>query len=146
MSERCARCRRRLIDPESKERGFGPVCWAKAVQVREAGRYQAKLISEPALPFKGDIVLKRSPDGAAITNVVCKEINHSPAGFEWGYGGSGPSDLALNILLMFTDKRTAEELYQAFKWDFIAKVPYDGCMIKGSEIRKWLREHRDKVS
>ncbi|MBT9252140.1 MAG: hypothetical protein KM296_00220 [Brockia lithotrophica] len=23
---------------------------------------------------------------------------HSPTGFEWGYGGSGPADLALSIL------------------------------------------------
>ncbi len=25
-------------------------------------------------------------------------VYHSPSGFEWGYAGSGPSDLALNIL------------------------------------------------
>lgn len=28
--------------------------------------------------------------------------NHSPDGFEWGYAGSGPSQLALAILLDFT--------------------------------------------
>lgn len=25
-------------------------------------------------------------------------FNHSPTGFEWGYGGSGPAQLALAIL------------------------------------------------
>ena len=28
---------------------------------------------------------------------------HSPTGFEWGYGGSGPAQLALAILTTVTD-------------------------------------------
>lgn len=37
---------------------------------------------------------------------------HSPTGFEWGYGGSGPADLALSILCDVLEERpTHEELY-----------------------------------
>ncbi len=50
-------------------------------------------------------------------------INHSPDGFSWGYGGSGPAQLALAILLLFCEKETATTLYQDFKWEVIAKLP-----------------------
>src|SRR5262245_22144387 len=31
---------------------------------------------------------------------LCLELrNHSPTGFEWGYGGSGPAQLALALLV-----------------------------------------------
>ena len=49
--------------------------------------------------------------------------NHSPGGFAWGYGGSGPAQLALAVLLHFVDERTALSRYQDFKWDFVAKLP-----------------------
>ena len=47
-----------------------------------------------------------------------KIINHSPDGFQWGYGGSGPSQLALAVFVKLTGKPGA---YQKFKWDVIAK-------------------------
>lgn len=53
-----------------------------------------------------------------------KIFNHSPSGFEVGYGGSGPAQLALAILMMFTDDSTAVQLHQDFKWEFIAKSEY----------------------
>ena len=34
--------------------------------------------------------------------------SHSPTGPAWGYGGSGPAQLALAILLAVTDPDTAE--------------------------------------
>lgn len=40
-------------------------------------------------------------------------VVHSPTGFEWGYGGSGPADLALSILGdFFEEKPTHKELWQ----------------------------------
>jgi hypothetical protein len=32
--------------------------------------------------------------------------NHSPNGFNWGYAGSGPSQLAIAIMLHFTKTKT----------------------------------------
>lgn len=53
-----------------------------------------------------------------------KVFPHSPSGFEVGYGGSGPAQLALAILMMFTDNITAVKLHQDFKWQFLAKQEY----------------------
>lgn len=52
-----------------------------------------------------------------------KIINHSPDGFAWGYGGSGPSQLALAVLLEVLPEDDAKARYQQFKWDVIAKLP-----------------------
>jgi len=50
-------------------------------------------------------------------------INHSPDGFAWGYGGSGPSQLALSILLEFYPPDIAKTNYQQFKKDHIVTLP-----------------------
>ena len=53
-------------------------------------------------------------------------VNHSPTGFCWGYGGSGPAQLALAILMdHLGDTERAKALYQDFKWKVIAKLPMD---------------------
>jgi hypothetical protein len=50
--------------------------------------------------------------------------NHSPTGFAWGYGGSGPAQLALAILAdCLGDGERALKLYQEFKWAVIGKLP-----------------------
>jgi hypothetical protein len=52
-----------------------------------------------------------------------KEINHSPDGFCWGYGGSGPAQLALAVLLELYTKERALAGYQKFKSEVIAALP-----------------------
>jgi hypothetical protein len=48
--------------------------------------------------------------------------NHSPSGFEWGYGGSGPAQLALALLAdHFNNDERALNLYQKFKWAVVAR-------------------------
>ena len=49
--------------------------------------------------------------------------NHSPDGFNWGYGGSGPAQLALAILLHTFGKEFAQRHYQDFKWQVVARWP-----------------------
>lgn len=46
--------------------------------------------------------------------------NHSPDGFNWGYPGSGPAQLALAILLEFMPETFAVGLYQQFKFHVVA--------------------------
>ena len=49
---------------------------------------------------------------------------HSPDGFEWGYCGSGPAQLALAILAdHLADDRQALDMYQRFKWAVITELP-----------------------
>jgi hypothetical protein len=66
-----------------------------------------------------------------------KVRNHSPSGFEWGYGGSGPAQLALEILLELVDRKTAEFLYQDFKRAFIAPAD-DRLYINIEDVKTWI--------
>lgn len=58
--------------------------------------------------------------------------NHSPDGFNWGYAGSGPAQLALAICIeLDLDK------YQNFKFDHIATLPQ-------SDFEKEIKFNRRK--
>jgi hypothetical protein len=73
-------------------------------------------------------------------------INHSPDGFNWSYGGSGPAQLALALLLDATgDKETALALYQEFKWEFVANWK-DTWHITREEILAWVKQKREGVT
>ena len=49
---------------------------------------------------------------------------HSPTGFEWGYGGSGPAQLSLALLAdALGDDEKAVRLHQPFKWEVVARLP-----------------------
>ncbi len=63
-------------------------------------------------------------DGKWLSPQYSQSIhNHSPDGFMWGYGGSGPAQLALAILLLYTDRDVAIKNYQIFKHEVIASLP-----------------------
>lgn len=47
--------------------------------------------------------------------------NHSPDGFNWGYAGSGPAQLALAICLELYGSPNVK--YQGFKFKYIATLP-----------------------
>lgn len=84
-----------------------------------------ELVPVDARRFTGegrDVHLYRTDDGTAVADIPQTFVVHSPDGFEWGYGGSGPADLALNILGLFVAPPEAWRLHQDFKWDFIAKL------------------------
>lgn len=66
-------------------------------------------------------------------------VRHSPGGFSWGYGGSGPADLARSVLDLFTDTVNREGLYMAFKSDVIAKCKGD-TEISAVAIRRWVED------
>lgn len=64
--------------------------------------------------------------------------NHSPEGFNWGYYGSGPAQLALAILLDATDSiRLAKRCYQQFKTRFVSGWG-DQWVITSDEILTWI--------
>jgi len=73
--------------------------------------------------------------------------DHSPDGFEWGYGGSGPSQLALALLLDVTgDPVIALSHYQRFKFSIVGGWG-DRWEITNLEIRSWIEksdEERDE--
>lgn len=68
---------------------------------------------------------------------------HSPDGFEFGYGGSGPSQLALALLMDATRTEFALEHYQDFKRDYIAPRNHDAegrvmqFTVTAGELLQW---------
>lgn len=78
-------------------------------------------------------------DGQELIPTKSQKLrNHSPDGFAWGYGGSGPAQLALAIL-EFTDVETAASLYQDFKWEVIALLPQTDFVFE-IDIKGWIVE------
>ena len=70
--------------------------------------------------------------------------NHSPTGFEWGYGGSGPAQLALAILAdHLADDEQAFNLHHRFKWMVIAELPRRHWTLASQEIDQALQTLRE---
>lgn len=99
--------------------------------------YEGKYREGPGFDY---IVTK---DGKPFSHVTSLAIeNHSPTGFAWGYGGSGPSQLALAILYDHTnDAEFAKKWRWAFKDDYTSKWPSNrDWQLSGDEIDNWINE------
>ncbi len=72
--------------------------------------------------------------------------NHSPDGFNWSYGGSGPAQLALAILLEFVSRGEAVARYQQFKWEMIAPLPPQNFELSISDVKSWIERKRKEES
>jgi hypothetical protein len=91
-----------------------------------------------AARWGGDVLV----DGDALDLVESLRVwRHSPSGFAWGYAGSGPAQLALAILLRFTDADTASRLHQAFKSEHVARWPQPAPLDERVDVRAWLASH-----
>jgi len=119
-------------------------------------RYDGHISLREALVLKR---IKRSEDeiGDVVTNVPHLVTHHSPGGYEFGYGGSGPADLALNVCQVYLNmqeyqgKKTkcydgqcwqlAWMLHQDFKREFIAGTPNEGAVIPFGLIDTWFDLH-----
>ena len=67
--------------------------------------------------------------------------NHSPTGFEWGYVGSGPAQLALALVAYHLgDDQQALNLYQRFKWAVVTQLPLKRWRLTSEQIAQSLRE------
>lgn len=107
--------------------------------------------------LSGTIVLVRDERGErALTH----HVKHSPTGFEWGYGGSGPAELARCILIDHFDQpcqacgatgrdedgyyciecrgekfiHPTPREYQGFKEAVIGVAPHEGFEITTAEV------------
>lgn len=83
-----------------------------------------------------------------VSHELAHFVHHSPDGFNWGYQGSGPSELALAILLdhlkeaptreqMSMGQPLAWRLHQFFKRDFVAGWG-DTWQISSEDVDEWL--------
>lgn len=94
-------------------------------------------------------------DGPSERRPLAHISYHSPDGFEWGYAGSGPADLALAILAdyfeesaefvlaalrsMWTPRSKAAALHQSFKEGCVATEHRDEWLLPSDEIEAWLQ-------
>lgn len=73
-------------------------------------------------------------------------VNHSPTGFEWGYLGSGPAQLAFAILLdHFGDPAPARVFYQSFKFEVIAGLQGEHWELTTAQINEALNRIRGRL-
>jgi len=52
-----------------------------------------------------------------------KVLSKSPTGFNWGYGGAGPSQFAFALLYKYLPADIALEYYQDLKFSYIGGLP-----------------------
>lgn len=114
-------------------------------------------VQQPALMNDTLINGQRAADGRALVWVngdrpLPQVIHHSPTGFEWGYGGSGPADLALSILALVIGEegetvrifegRTcgaqAWQLHQLFKREVVAGFAHEAWSLSVGQVRQWM--------
>jgi len=163
---RCSRCHRPLTDPDSIRRGMGPECSGRGSGSSErdlCNRDQFSDEFDGTIRFEKALVLKRRPGersdkGSVVTNVPHLVVHHSPDGYEFGYAGSGPADLALNACQLYLNMTGYEgrqtkcydgkcwglawKLHQEFKIHFIASAPQTtGRIIPFAEIDAWFKTH-----
>jgi hypothetical protein len=100
------------------------------------------------------LLFQRTPEGPRVIlrhNMGETEVRfdpsrarHSHTGFEWGYGGSGPAELARYLTygvarhLGISPERWDTLDYQEVKWSFVARIPWHGGGYHASEIYQAL--------
>jgi hypothetical protein len=56
--------------------------------------------------------------------------------FEWGYGGSGPAQLALALAAnLLGDDERAQEVYQRLKFKVVGGLPHEGWVLTEDRLR-----------
>ena len=71
--------------------------------------------------------------------------NHSPTGFEWGYGGSDPAQLALAILADHCgNSEEAFNLHHRFKWAVVAELPHREWILTSKNVEQAIQTIRNQ--
>lgn len=99
---------------------------------------------QPLLNFEWSVTV----DGKELDPKPSQKLrNHSPDGFAWGYGGSGPAQLALALLLdALKDEAKAERWYQHFKWEVVAQWDKEKSWeVTSQAIEQWVEVHERLV-
>lgn len=149
----CIICGKTLTDPESIERNMGPICFNAGPPSSEPDISSSTHMDYLDIPIEDGIILRREDDKVK-TNVPWVAISGSTDGFEWGYAGSGPGDLAMNILenvlrrMQYRGGRDrvhkgsvynlAYSCRNDFKSEFLVGMPEAGGVIDYKVAKKWV--------
>lgn len=84
------------------------------------------------------LVQEKSPQGWRPLELPLRLdlAKHSPTGFEWGYGGSGPAQLALAVAAYCLGDERGLEVYQELKSGFFANLSQE----PGSTWELWSED------
>jgi hypothetical protein len=124
-----------------------PACEREEMS-RNGMPYVPPIAPHDALIFQrtpeGPRVILRHNLGETVIRFDPRYARHSPTGFEWGYGGSGPAELARYLTygvaryLGISPDRWDQFDYQVVKWEFVARIPHHGGGFHASEIYEAL--------
>ena len=91
-----------------------------------------------------DVILTKNAGSEYISNVP-KRFAYSLS-FCWGYSGTGPIDLALSILLHFTNEDLAFTYLHAldFTREVIANLPQTVTVLKAEVILTWIEKAKSR--
>jgi len=64
--------------------------------------------------------------------------NHSPTGFEWGYGGSGPAQLALALAASRLPETAGRAIYQHLKRTLVTGLDPNRWQLTGDALDQLL--------
>lgn len=70
---------------------------------------------------------------------------HSPDGFEWGFNGNGPADLAHAVLADHLGVEPTTAVRLMFRDQIVAAFPQDRFYAPASLIGGWVAAHRDVI-
>jgi hypothetical protein len=71
--------------------------------------------------------------------------NHSATGFQWGYAGSGPAQLALALAAeVLGDDELAQDVYQRLQFRLVGRPPHDGWSLTEDRLRQAIRDIQDR--
>lgn len=125
-------------DPRSVVQDANERCQANADRVEYVGMRVDEM----------PVVLNLTEHEPLTPNRSLDLVRHSPAGFDWGYTGSGPAQLACALLLDYTDNETvAQQHYIQFRNDVVSQLVCDGpadCWhLTGEDIEAALAEFEE---
>jgi hypothetical protein len=109
----------------------------------------------------GHVVVQRSDGDGPPWKALPHVAFHSPTGFEWGYGGSGPADLSLSLLCdalgvapssmrsyakgsirdfpveRYVSCHAVYGMHQRFKFEVVAKLDHNQWELTQDKISSW---------
>ena len=128
-----------LADQQEFDSTAEKVAFVKGVRLAAHAIEAGSIYEGQRDPATGDVVVTRN---GVLMDLRLDVRNHSPTGFEWGYNGSGPAQLALAMTVAEVGKRKAtfQGAYQAVKDELIAPIQGGRWMLTGSQVRDaWER-------
>lgn len=93
------------------------------------------------------VTVRQPGERATLLRWRLELYRHSPTGLEWGYGGSGPAQLALALLADATgDENLAISAHQEYKSAVVAGLSQAGWTLSRSQVLAWVKTYQKEKS